>query len=69
MSIVGAGTVKGTTDLLETIRTGVDLAQLAAHVRNMRRASPLIDEAFAEINFVIDRPESLPSPIELHLLE
>lgn len=52
-------------DLIATIRSGVDLSQLAAHVRNARRANPTIEVAFSEIEFVIDGPEELPSPIQL----
>lgn len=61
-----AGDPEENEDLLAVIRSGVDLSQLAAHVRNARRASAAIDQAYAAIEFVIDGgPEELPSPYQL----
>lgn len=53
------------SNLLNTIRSGVDLSQLAAHVRNARRSNPSIEAAFSDIEFVIDGSADLPSPTEL----
>lgn len=65
LSTIRVGSAEATSDLLDTIRSGVDLSQLAAHVRNARRADPAIDQAFLSINFIIDGPEELPSPEQL----
>lgn len=51
--------------LLETIRSTLDLSQVAAHVRNARRADPAIEEAFSQIQFALDGGEELPSPSHL----
>jgi len=50
---------------MANIHSGVDLSQLAAHIRNSRRASPAINSSFANIEFVIDGPEELPYPGQL----
>lgn len=47
---------------MDTIRSTVDLSQIAAHVRNTRRADPAIEEAFNQIQYVLDSSEELPSP-------
>lgn len=60
-----AGDEDATRDLLGIIASGVDLSQLAAHVRNTRRSRPDIERAFSEIDFVIDGDEDLPSPEQL----
>ena len=52
-------------DLITTIQSGVDLSQLAAHVRNARRSNPMVEAAFSDINFVIDGSDDLPSATEL----
>lgn len=65
LSTIRVGSPQATSDLLETIRSGVDLSQLAAHVRNARRADPAIDQAFSSIVFIVDGPEELPSPEQL----
>ena len=54
-----AGNTSATDELLITIRSGVDLSQLAAHVRNARRADRAIEEAFSAIKFEIDSPTNL----------
>lgn len=59
------GSIETTEDLVGTIRSGVDLSQIAAHVRNARRTNPAIESSFADIEFVIDGPEELPSPTQL----
>lgn len=61
-----AGDLQENDDMVAMIRSEVDLSQLAAHVRNARRANPSIDQAFSQIDFVIDEgPEELPSPNQL----
>lgn len=65
IAIFRAGTIATTEDLVATIRSGVDLSQLAAHVRNARRANPAINSSFADIEFLIDGPEELPPPGQL----
>lgn len=67
LSTIRAGSKQATDDLLDAIRSGVDLLQLSAHVRDARRADPAIDQAFSEIVFVVDRSEELPST--KHLLQ
>ncbi|MBA7493001.1 hypothetical protein ES702_03556 [subsurface metagenome] len=47
---------------MDTIRSTVDLSQIAAHVRNARRADPAIEDAFSQVQFVLDSSEELPSP-------
>lgn len=52
--------------MVAMIRSGMDLSQLAAHVRNARRANPAIDQAFSQIDFIVDSgPEELPSTNQL----
>lgn len=65
IAIFRAGSVDTAEALVASIRSGVDLSQLAAHVRNARRASPAINSSFADIEFVIDGPEELPSPAQI----
>lgn len=48
-------------DLVTTIRSGVDLSQLSAHVRNTRRSDPRIEHAFSQIDYRIENT-ALPSP-------
>ena len=65
IATIRAGSHETAVDLLATIRTGVDLSQLAAHTRNTRRANPAIETTFLSIVFVIDGPEELPSLAQL----
>jgi len=65
IAICRVGSDETCGDLVGMIRSGVDLSQLAAHVRNARRANPDIESSFADIEFVIDGPEELPSPRQL----
>jgi len=58
-------TQQDTDDLLRVIRSGVDMSQLAAHVRNALRMSPEAREEFNNLDFVIDSPRELPSPTQL----
>ncbi|KEF59645.1 uncharacterized protein A1O9_04491, partial [Exophiala aquamarina CBS 119918] len=60
-----AGDDESTRDLIRVIRSGVDLSQVAAHVRNECRANVEIQHAYDEIIFHIDGPLELPSPTQL----
>lgn len=46
---------------MRIIRSGVDLSQLAAHVRNECRANVAIQQAFDRIDFTINGHDELPS--------
>lgn len=65
LATIRAGNPEANADLVRVIRSGVDLSQLAAHVRNECRANLMIQEAFEAIEFVIDGPKELPSPAKL----
>lgn len=65
IATIRAGDDEANTDLVRVIRSGVDLSQLAAHVRNECRATMAIQKAFDDINFLIDGPRELPSPTQL----
>lgn len=65
VSTLRSGSTQATVDLLHTIRSGVDLSQLAAHVRNARRADSAVEAAYGEIDFTIDGPQELPPPAQL----
>lgn len=60
-----AGSREAITDLLATIQSGVDLSQIAAHVRNALRADHAIQDAYGAIVFQIDGVPDLPSPTQL----
>jgi hypothetical protein len=57
-----AGDLEAQGGLMDTIRSTVDLSQIAAHVRNARRADPAIEDAFSQIQYILDSSEELPSP-------
>lgn len=61
IAVLRVGNTKTAEDLVTIIRLGVDLSQLAAYVRNARRMNIAIDSSFADIKFVIDGLEELPS--------
>ncbi|KIW16264.1 hypothetical protein PV08_06315 [Exophiala spinifera] len=65
LAIVKAGDANANEDLARVIRSGVDLSQLAAHVRNECRANTSIQVAFDKIDFTIDGPMELPSPSQI----
>lgn len=65
LATVRAGDSESRQDLMELIRSGMELSQLAAHVRNTRRTNPAIDHAYSLIDFSIDGGEELPSPVQL----
>lgn len=65
LATIRAGDYNANTDLIETIRSGVSLSQLAAHVRNECRANVAIQQAYDQMDFKIDGPLELPSPTQL----
>ena len=65
IATIRVGDDEANIDLVRVIRSGVDLSQLAAHVRNECRANLAIQKAFDDINFLIDGPRELPSPTQL----
>ncbi|OAP65279.1 hypothetical protein AYL99_01251 [Fonsecaea erecta] len=68
IATVRAGGYSATEDLIRVIRSGVELSQLAAHVRNECRANIAIQQAFDQIDFVIDGGTELPSPAQMQVL-
>jgi len=65
IAVFRVATQQDTDDLLRVVRSGVDMSQLAAHVRNALRMSPEAQEEFNTLDFVIDGPRELPSPTQL----
>jgi hypothetical protein len=63
IAIIQAGHLAKIDDLTRTVRTVTGLSQFAAHVRNECRASVPIQKAFDQIDFEIDGPTILPSPV------
>lgn len=65
IATIRVGDDEANRDLYRVIRSGVDLSQIAAHVRNECRANIEIQHAYDDINFLIDGPRGLPSPTQL----
>lgn len=66
ISIVRAGGSRSTNDLVEFVRTGIDLSSLAAYVRNEVRANLSVEQAFHDIDFNMNTGGlDLPSPSQL----
>lgn len=65
IATIRVGDFQANEDLVRLIRSGVDLSQLAAHVRNECRSNIETQQAYESIVFVIDGPEELPSPAQL----
>lgn len=61
IATIRAGDFQANDDLVRMIRSGVDLSQLAAHVRNACLSDPEVERAYGMIEFSIDGPEDLPS--------
>jgi hypothetical protein len=55
-----AGDAQQINDLIDVIRTGVDLSQLAAHARIGIRSSVALAQAYNAIIFEMDGPPQLP---------
>ncbi|KIW73494.1 hypothetical protein PV04_01607 [Phialophora macrospora] len=68
IATIRAGGFSATDDLIRTIRSDVDLSQLAAHVRNECRANIAIQQAFDKIDFVINGGPELPSPSQMQMM-
>lgn len=65
VSIIRAGGARSTNDLVDFVRSGIDLASLAAYVRNEVRANLAVEQAFHELNFNMSEGLDLPSPSQL----
>jgi hypothetical protein len=65
IATIRAGDFNANDDLIRNIRSGVGLSQLAAHVRNECRSNVAIQNAYEQINLMIDGPLELPSPSQL----
>jgi len=50
------------------MRSGVDLSQTAAYVRNECRANAMVERAYNEIDFTMDGPVELPGPVQMQIL-
>jgi hypothetical protein len=68
LATIRAGGSTATEDLIRSIRSEVDLSQLAAHVRNECRTNFAIQQAYDKIEFVINGGPELPSPSQLQVL-
>lgn len=55
-----AGSEETIRNLVATIQSGVDLPQVAAHVRNAVRSDPAVQNAYDELSFHIDGSRDLP---------
>ena len=60
-----AGGNDATTDLVQLIRSGIDLSSLAAYVRNEVRANFAVEHSFHDLDFTLDGTPDLPSPTQL----
>lgn len=65
IATIRVGDEEANRDLVRVIRSGVDLSQVAAHVRNECRANIEIQQAYDNIHFLINGPHELPSPTQL----
>lgn len=65
IAIIRGGGSRSSNDLIEFVRTGVDLSSLAAYVRNEVRASLSVEQAFHEIDLNMNGRLDLPSPSQL----
>jgi hypothetical protein len=65
IAIVRAGNSRSTNELIDMIRSRIDLSSLAAYVRNEVRANMAVEQAFHTIDFNMDSGLDLPSPSQL----
>ncbi|OQU95667.1 Fungal Zn2-Cys6 binuclear cluster domain-containing protein [Cladophialophora immunda] len=65
IAIIRAGDTNANRDLICMIRSGLGLSQLAAHVRNGGRANGAIQQAYENIDFLIDETNHLPTPVHI----
>lgn len=65
VAIFRAGDVNTCNQLVQAVRVGTSLSQLAAQVRNEARSNRAIEQAFHDLDITIDGPSELPSPRQL----
>ena len=65
VAVFRAGDVLTCNQLVQAVRSGTSLSQLAAQVRNEARSNRAIEQAFHDLDFIIDGPSDLPSPRQL----
>ena len=65
LATVRVGSEQETAELLAQVRSGMNLSQLAAHVRNAVRSNVDIQSAYDAIDFTIDGGHDLPSPHQI----
>lgn len=65
IATIRVGSTQAIEDLIQAIRSGIDLSQLAAHVRNELRSNHVAHQAFDQLDFTLDGPPGLPSPTQL----
>ncbi|ETN39346.1 uncharacterized protein HMPREF1541_05569 [Cyphellophora europaea CBS 101466] len=67
ISIIRAGGSRSTNDLVDFIRSGIDLSSLAAYVRNEVYTNMAVEQAYRDIDFTItiEGGSDLPSPSQL----
>lgn len=67
IATIRIGDDRANYELMRLVKSGCDLSQLAAHVRNERRSNYEIQQVYDTINFEIDGEEELPSPSQILL--
>lgn len=65
IATIHAGNSQQANHLISLIKTGVDMSQLAAHVRNGIRSNIDLQRAYESMTFDVDVHPSLPSPDQL----
>jgi hypothetical protein len=68
IATIRVGSIGATEELLRVVRSGVDLSQIAAHVRNECRANAAVEKAYNEIDFTINGPAELPGLTQMQAL-
>jgi len=68
IATIKAGSWSAVDELVRIIRSGVDMSQAAAYVRNERRASAVVEKAYDETDFTMDGSVELPSPLQMQIL-
>lgn len=68
IATIRGGGISATEELLRVVHTGVDLSQIAAHVRNECRASAGVEKAYNEIDFATGGPAELPGLTQMQVL-
>jgi hypothetical protein len=65
IAIIRVGGDEATNDLLERVRTGVDISSLSSFVRNEVLANRSVEQSLQDINFNMNAAPDLPSPSQL----